>query len=101
MCNTFSLLLLITLFSLYFYYFCVVNSFVLILTLTRDCLGATTGGRATGIIAPATGNTQGNKNSRNIMHPAFQNAGKTAGLEIWRVEVNISFFFYIKAEHQN
>lgn len=61
-------------------------SFVLLISLTNDCLGATVGGRNTGVIAPPT-NTQGNKPSRShVMHPAFQTAGQRAGLEIWRVE---------------
>lgn len=67
-----------------------VNSVLLLIALSKDCLGATTGGRPGGLIAPPTGtNTQENKNSRsNVMHNAFRNAGKVAGLEIWRVEVN-------------
>lgn len=61
---------------------------MLLISLTNDCLGATVGGRNTGVIAPPT-NTQGNKPSRShVMHPAFQTAGQRAGLEIWRVEVN-------------
>ncbi|XP_031633073.1 gelsolin [Contarinia nasturtii] len=61
-------------------------SLLLVVSLTRDCFAATTTGRDS-VIPTARGNTQGNKNTRpTVMHPAFQNAGRAAGLEIWRVE---------------
>lgn len=69
---------------------CLVFSFLVnsLLLLTQDCFGATVGGRTSGVITP-TANSQANKNSRpTVMHPAFQNAGKSAGLEVWRVEVS-------------
>lgn len=58
--------------------------------------GATTNfGRSREVIAQP--NTQGNKNSRPpVMHPAFQNAGKVAGLEIWRVEVSKIVFISVE-----
>lgn len=57
--------------------------------LVESSFGATTGGRTSSVITPTTPRNQGgNKNARpTVMHPAFQNAGKTAGLEVWRVEV--------------
>lgn len=60
-------------------------------SITDITFGLTTSGRTSGVITQsAQSNTQGNKGSRpTVMHSAFQNAGKRAGLEIWRVEVRI------------
>ncbi|XP_055323239.1 gelsolin isoform X2 [Sitodiplosis mosellana] len=62
-------------------------SLLLVLSLTSVSLAATTGGRASAVIPQPATNIQGNKNSRpTVMHSAFTNAGRAAGLEIWRVE---------------
>lgn len=59
----------------------------MIASIAEISFGATVGGRSSSVIAPTTQNTQ-EKNSRpTVMHSAFRNAGKVAGLELWRVEV--------------
>lgn len=54
-----------------------------------SCFSATTGRRPvqTPPVIPTTNSDQ-KQNSKDIIHSAFSNAGKKAGLEIWRIEVS-------------
>lgn len=70
---------------LFFYLF---HSLFAVALLVDNCAAGTVGNRVSGVIRTNSANNQNTKDSRPvIMHPAFQNAGKVAGTEVWRVEV--------------
>lgn len=46
------------------------------------------------VVAPIAVNSAAVKMS-STLHPAFANAGKKEGLQIWRVEVSIKLFIYV------
>lgn len=56
------------------------------------CSGGTVPQRASGIIG--TGSVaDSTKKTGKVMHSAFQNAGQTKGLEIWRIEVSSNLLY--------
>lgn len=73
-------------------FYCLLLSFfslIVIVLLAQDCSTGTVSNRPTGkIIGTSQLSAQDKLKGRQIMNPAFQNAGRRAGLEIWRIEVS-------------
>lgn len=70
--------------------FCILfTSIIGIVLLGQIASSATTSNRASGVIRTGDiGQDATKAKGRPVMHAAFQNAGKHAGTEVWRIEVS-------------